>query len=386
MFVICTIWVFAWAAVFVGLEDWGYFDSVWYACVTLSTIGFGDFVPITISGRLAAFLFIAIGIGMVAAFIAGLTNWFELIRFWLLQSLFERGAVGEKIMVAQGIKVSLQTKDEPSGQIELEPSESTSPEELTLIHTEAEEADGMSDRQLNDTQASNSDPPSAPVEVPAQDTAVKDKNLRSALKKKKHNGSGSSGHSHLAGLAPLAPIAPSRHGNAEGLSSLATPYSTLQPLQVSAELGQQLRQGSGGPAANTKGGGGGSGGGGARRSLFSPPYLTSPSAQGVGVGANAVPDPLSPSSALEAGNGRANGSVSPTLSGSARRDMRTLPEGNAANAQVAPLMLNVRYEITIYPDEKKKLISFHAILWSCNRQSIFMREIKCKKKSRKKEK
>ena len=111
MFFLCAFWICAWAGAFHTIEGWGYFDSIWYACVTLSTIGFGDFVPESAVGRLTAFFFIAPGIGMVAAFLAGLTTWFEVWRFWTLQSLHESGRVSDKIMVAQGVGVSLKTRE-----------------------------------------------------------------------------------------------------------------------------------------------------------------------------------------------------------------------------------------------------------------------------------
>ena len=111
LFSICLVWILVWSLVFHKVEGWGFFDSMWYAVVTLSTIGFGDFVPATISGRLCAFAFIAPGIGMVAAFLSCLTNWFEFWRFWSLQRLYSRGKVSEKTMVAQGLSISLKPRD-----------------------------------------------------------------------------------------------------------------------------------------------------------------------------------------------------------------------------------------------------------------------------------
>eukprot|EP01061_Rhynchopus_euleeides_P021193 TRINITY_DN34516_c0_g1_i1.p1 TRINITY_DN34516_c0_g1~~TRINITY_DN34516_c0_g1_i1.p1 ORF type:complete len:683 (+),score=186.18 TRINITY_DN34516_c0_g1_i1:480-2528(+) len=111
LFGMCCAWIMAWAFVFMMIEGWGYFDSVWYACITLSTIGFGDFVPESIAGRLAAFAFITPGIGMVAALISSITNWFEIWRFWSLQKLHGQGKVSDKIMVAQGVSVMLKPEE-----------------------------------------------------------------------------------------------------------------------------------------------------------------------------------------------------------------------------------------------------------------------------------
>eukprot|EP01064_Diplonema_japonicum_P025557 TRINITY_DN36993_c0_g1_i1.p1 TRINITY_DN36993_c0_g1~~TRINITY_DN36993_c0_g1_i1.p1 ORF type:complete len:551 (+),score=103.11 TRINITY_DN36993_c0_g1_i1:45-1697(+) len=107
----CGAWVGIWAGIFSKLEGWGYFDSLWFTVITLSTIGFGDFAPETRGGRIAAFIFISPGIGMVAAFISAITNMFEAYRFWWMQRAYERGWVSEKIMVAQGIPIALDARD-----------------------------------------------------------------------------------------------------------------------------------------------------------------------------------------------------------------------------------------------------------------------------------
>eukprot|EP00659_Diplonema_papillatum_P005724 gene5724-8748_t len=105
---VCAAWVFSWALIFQHVEGWGYFDSVWFSCITLSTIGFGDFTPETMAGRLLCFVFIAPGIGMVAGFITSLTEMFEANRFWALQKAHTRGFITEKFMRAQGIGVTLE--------------------------------------------------------------------------------------------------------------------------------------------------------------------------------------------------------------------------------------------------------------------------------------
>ncbi len=42
------------------------FHSLWWAVITLTTVGYGDMVPVTIGGRIFTFLILIIGIGFVA--------------------------------------------------------------------------------------------------------------------------------------------------------------------------------------------------------------------------------------------------------------------------------------------------------------------------------
>lgn len=42
------------------------FDGVWWAWVTVSTVGYGDYVPVSITGRLFAIFLILLGIGLFA--------------------------------------------------------------------------------------------------------------------------------------------------------------------------------------------------------------------------------------------------------------------------------------------------------------------------------
>ncbi|RSK42061.1 ion transporter [Mangrovimonas spongiae] len=42
------------------------FDSLWWAIITLTTVGYGDVYPVTIGGRVFTFLILMIGLGIVA--------------------------------------------------------------------------------------------------------------------------------------------------------------------------------------------------------------------------------------------------------------------------------------------------------------------------------
>ncbi|WP_078544301.1 potassium channel family protein [Litchfieldia alkalitelluris] len=51
-----------------------FFDGVWWAFVTTSTVGFGDFVPSSITGRLIGILLILIGTGFVTTYFVTLAT------------------------------------------------------------------------------------------------------------------------------------------------------------------------------------------------------------------------------------------------------------------------------------------------------------------------
>ena len=52
----------------------GLWDSFWWACVTLTTIGYGDKAPVTIGGRAVAVLWMLVAIGLTSSLTATITS------------------------------------------------------------------------------------------------------------------------------------------------------------------------------------------------------------------------------------------------------------------------------------------------------------------------
>ncbi|WP_417727315.1 potassium channel family protein [Roseovarius sp.] len=48
------------------IEGWSWLDSYFFTVVTLSTVGYGNFVPATAAGKIGTTIFIMIGLGIFA--------------------------------------------------------------------------------------------------------------------------------------------------------------------------------------------------------------------------------------------------------------------------------------------------------------------------------
>ncbi len=50
-------------------------DAVWWACTTVTTVGYGDRYPVTTEGRIIAVVLMVVGIGLVGAVTASVATW-----------------------------------------------------------------------------------------------------------------------------------------------------------------------------------------------------------------------------------------------------------------------------------------------------------------------
>ena len=53
-----------------------YADALWWALVTVTTVGYGDVTPVTVAGRTVATVLIVGGVGLFGALTANLASWF----------------------------------------------------------------------------------------------------------------------------------------------------------------------------------------------------------------------------------------------------------------------------------------------------------------------
>ncbi len=50
-------------------------DAVWWACTTVTTVGYGDRFPVTFEGRAVAVVLMVVGIGLVGSVTASVASW-----------------------------------------------------------------------------------------------------------------------------------------------------------------------------------------------------------------------------------------------------------------------------------------------------------------------
>lgn len=69
--------------IFIGMityhyvEGWSWLDALYFSFITLTTVGFGDFAPITDTGKVFTIFYIIVGIGIILSFVNTIYNHFN---------------------------------------------------------------------------------------------------------------------------------------------------------------------------------------------------------------------------------------------------------------------------------------------------------------------
>jgi voltage-gated potassium channel len=84
-----------------NVEGWNGLDSLYFTVVTLTTIGYGDFVPHTVAGKIFTMVYILLGLGVLAVFVSTIAE----------HTLDEQRAIAKRIKKV-GAKEAKDTKDE----------------------------------------------------------------------------------------------------------------------------------------------------------------------------------------------------------------------------------------------------------------------------------
>ena len=80
--VILIVLLSAGTIIYSNTEGWRYLDSLYFTAITVTTIGYGDFVPQTGLGKMFTVFFVFLGISMVFAF-------FSIVGKYIAEKVFE---------------------------------------------------------------------------------------------------------------------------------------------------------------------------------------------------------------------------------------------------------------------------------------------------------
>ncbi|MBI1935256.1 two pore domain potassium channel family protein [Candidatus Woesearchaeota archaeon] len=87
VFIVILLVLFGGAIFYHYVEGWRYLDALYFSSYTLTTVGYGDFVPKTDLGKIFTIIYVFLGVGMALYGLSLLASHFVEVReeFWLKQ-------------------------------------------------------------------------------------------------------------------------------------------------------------------------------------------------------------------------------------------------------------------------------------------------------------
>merc|ERR1719161_1174398 len=77
LWVLLCLFLFGGAFIYTQLETWTYLESLYFCFVTLSTVGFGDYLPSSPASKGFSIFYMVAGLGVCASIIAVMTGWVD---------------------------------------------------------------------------------------------------------------------------------------------------------------------------------------------------------------------------------------------------------------------------------------------------------------------
>ena len=62
------------AAIMMRLEGWYFIDALYFCVVSMATVGYGDFTPVTVLGKIFTMAYLVVGIGVFVLTVSSLAE------------------------------------------------------------------------------------------------------------------------------------------------------------------------------------------------------------------------------------------------------------------------------------------------------------------------
>jgi len=63
-YILLVLWIIVGALVFSYLEGWQFLDALYFSVISITTVGYGDLVPSTPTGKFFTVVFLLVGVGL----------------------------------------------------------------------------------------------------------------------------------------------------------------------------------------------------------------------------------------------------------------------------------------------------------------------------------